>query len=65
MKRSPADDAPAPGVAWERAPGDSRRLLWLFGDGEEDHETDLKGTVAAPRAVRWLLKRLEHPATRS
>jgi hypothetical protein len=61
MKRSPVDDAAAPGVEWERAPGDSRRLLWLFGDAEHDKSTDLRGNAATPRPVRWWRKRLEPP----
>jgi hypothetical protein len=65
MKRSPVDDAAAPGVEWERAPGDSRRLLWLFGDGERDQPADLKGNATAPRLVRWWRQRVEHTGTRS
>lgn len=50
--RPVSSDVVRAGVLWERAPGDARRLLWLFSDVRPEAGSQRKPAVArSPR--RW------------
>jgi hypothetical protein len=57
MKRTPAHDTLPANIEWERAPGETKRLPWLFAGREPEPEqaATTRGFVA-----RLLGRRAEH-----
>ncbi len=58
MSRRPVDREVVAGVEWVRATGETRRLLWLFGD--ELHEKAPRGKATAQRSAPWWRRRSAH-----
>ncbi|MGH7722728.1 MAG: hypothetical protein ACRENL_07860 [Candidatus Dormibacteria bacterium] len=62
MRRRRADGDLLEGIEWERAPGEVRRLSWLFGEGEP--EAVPQKAPIRERRPRWWAQRSPHPGPR-